>query len=142
MRVQGGGIHRVSQDHKRIHFGLAKNTLVDRLTIQWPSGIIQMIDNLPADQIITVVELDFMVSEKAGKPPLHVAFFSNTKAFYKPISYKWDFDNNGTIDSTVQNPSYTYIRPGLYTVKLIVTDIEGGTYTSIREDYIKILGDK
>jgi len=56
MRVQDGGMHRFSQNHQRIHFGLAENTSVKRLTIYWPSGIIQEIDNIRADQIIKVIE--------------------------------------------------------------------------------------
>ena len=34
MRVQDGGIHRFSQDHQRIHFGLAGNTSVESLTVK------------------------------------------------------------------------------------------------------------
>ena len=32
-RGQGGGMHRYSQHHQRVHFGLAGNTLVDELTV-------------------------------------------------------------------------------------------------------------
>ena len=31
-------------------------------------------------------------------------------------SYLWDFDNDGAIDSTEQNPTYTYNTPGTYKV--------------------------
>ncbi len=139
MRVQDGGMHRFSQNHQRIHFGLGKNRSVENLTIQWPSGIVQKIDDIRADQIIRVVELDFTGSATSGTPPLQVDFFSNTRGSYQPISYEWDFDNNGTIDSTVKNPSYTFYRQGTYTVKLIVKNIDGSIYTSIRGNYIKLL---
>ncbi len=56
LREQAGGMHRLSQNHQRIHFGLADNEVVDQLTIEWPSGIVQIIDNIPANQIIRVVE--------------------------------------------------------------------------------------
>ena len=56
LREQGGGMHRYSQNHTRIHFGLGQNTTVQVLEIHWPSGIIQTIENIPADQIIRVVE--------------------------------------------------------------------------------------
>jgi PKD repeat protein len=36
-------------------------------------------------------------------------------------SYAWDFNNDGTTDSTDQNPSYTYTASGTYSVKLTVT---------------------
>jgi hypothetical protein len=39
--------------------------------------------------------------------------------------YKWDFDGNGTTDSTDQNPVYTYTASGEYTVRFQVTDSRG-----------------
>ena len=36
-------------------------------------------------------------------------------------NWDWDFDNNGTVDNTTQNPSNTYAASGTYTVELIVT---------------------
>ncbi len=35
-----------------------------------------------------------------------------------PTSWAWDFDNNGTTDSTAQHPSHTYAVAGTYTAKL------------------------
>ncbi|WP_158002499.1 CRTAC1 family protein [Methyloterricola oryzae] len=56
MRDQGGGIHRFAQDHQRLHFGLAGNTHIDRLTVRWPSGIVQELKGLGVDRVMTVVE--------------------------------------------------------------------------------------
>lgn len=58
MRIQDGGIHRVSQNHQRIHFGLGSNNEVDKLTIKWPSGIVQELYNIRANQIIKIFEQD------------------------------------------------------------------------------------
>jgi hypothetical protein len=133
LREQSGGMHAYSQNHQRIHFGLAANTVVEHLTVQWPSGIEQEIYNIPADQIFHAVELDI-----AGylEPPLTVNFSSNSSGYYQPLSYEWDFDNDGIIDSTTQNPTHTYNNYGTYTVKLTVTDFDGRIYTSMRTDYI------
>lgn len=56
LREHTGGMHNRSQDHQRIHFGLGANTLVDSMVIEWPSGITQTITNVPADQIVEIVE--------------------------------------------------------------------------------------
>ena len=56
LREQGGGMHIYSQNHTRIHFGLGQNTTVQVLEIHWPSGTIQTIENIPADQIIRIME--------------------------------------------------------------------------------------
>jgi hypothetical protein len=55
-REQVGGMHAKSQNYQRIHFGLAQNESVDNLIVAWPSGIRQEITNIPANQIIRVVE--------------------------------------------------------------------------------------
>lgn len=45
-----------SQGPAHVHFGLAKATKVDRLTITWPSGLIQEFTDLPADRHIRIKE--------------------------------------------------------------------------------------
>jgi hypothetical protein len=46
----------LSQNDPRMHFGLAKNELVDRIEITWPSGKVQTIENIKANQILEVKE--------------------------------------------------------------------------------------
>ena len=49
--------------------------------------------------------------------------------------WEWDFDNDGTIDSYEQNPTYIYTQFGSYTVTLTVSD-GSGSDTEIKIDYI------
>ena len=63
-----------------------------------------------------------------GRAPLTVAFSSQGSHDPDPgdsISYNWDFDNNGTVDSTEPDPSFTYTANGVYTAKLTVVDSSG-----------------
>ena len=46
----------MSASDRRVHFGLGAATTVDRLTIRWPSGLMQTLKNLPVDKFITVRE--------------------------------------------------------------------------------------
>jgi hypothetical protein len=55
-RGQGGGMHVFSQNHQRIHFGLGPHETVERLTVQWPSGVVQRLEGLAADRILTIEE--------------------------------------------------------------------------------------
>lgn len=58
---------------------------------------------------------DFSVDVAAGIAPLTVNF---TNLSNNATNYEWDFTNDGYVDSTTVNPSYTYAAPGLYTVRL------------------------
>ena len=39
-----------------IHFGLGPDSKADSVEIHWPSGIVQTLQNVPADQILKVTE--------------------------------------------------------------------------------------
>ena len=56
LRQQSGGMHDGVQNDSRLHFGLADNTFVDEIRIEWSSGIVQNITDVDADQIISIVE--------------------------------------------------------------------------------------
>ncbi len=66
--------------------------------------------------------------------PATVAFRDHSTGT-TPLNYAWEFGDGAT--STEQNPSHTYIRKGLYTVKLTVTNIYGSS-TEAKENYIAI----
>ena len=46
----------MSSSDKRVHFGLGPEKTVASLAIRWPSGIVQVLKKLRADQIVTVTE--------------------------------------------------------------------------------------
>ncbi len=54
-QVMAGGSF-LSQNSLRQTFGLGAARSVDTLTINWPSGIVQVLYDIPADQTITVTE--------------------------------------------------------------------------------------
>ena len=45
-----------AQSELIVHFGLGDHAFVDQLEIRWPSGQVDFIDNIPADQEIRVIE--------------------------------------------------------------------------------------
>jgi hypothetical protein len=47
----------LSQNDPRMHFGLAKNEIIDRIEIKWPSGKLQVLENVKVNQILPVKEL-------------------------------------------------------------------------------------
>lgn len=45
-----------SSSDKRVHFGLGNATVIDKIELSWPTGIKQVLANVKADQVLTVVE--------------------------------------------------------------------------------------
>jgi hypothetical protein len=56
IREQTSGMHRITQNHTRLHFGLRKYAQVDKITVKWPSGIVQRLNNVKANQILKITE--------------------------------------------------------------------------------------
>ena len=67
--------------------------------------------------------------------PVTVTFTDQSLGY--TASWAWDIDNNGTIDYTAQSPSHTYTLPGIYSVKLIVTNANGSD-TMLKTNYIRV----
>ena len=45
-----------SSSDKRVHFGLGKAALIDKIELSWPTGVKQVLKNIKTDQILTVTE--------------------------------------------------------------------------------------
>ena len=78
---------------------------------------------------------DFTAEPTVGEAPLAVQFTDTSTN--NPTSWQWDFDNDGQIDATTQNPSYEYAAAGTYTVHLTTSNAHG-TDSEIKEDYIQV----
>jgi len=91
----------------------------------------------PSDPITVNHIADFTADITSGNAPLLIHFMDNSPGF--PISWEWDFDNDGEIDSTQQNPFYTYKNEGTYSVKLLVKNKEL-SYQITKEKYIVVSG--
>lgn len=76
----------------------------------------------------------FTTDKTSGAAPLTVAFDStgSRDPDGQPITLAWDFDGNGTTDSTEAKPTYTYTAAGVFTARLTVTDSDGRTAVSNR----------
>ncbi|MCD4732345.1 MAG: choice-of-anchor D domain-containing protein, partial [Bacteroidales bacterium] len=79
------------------------------------------------------ISADFVADTTYGHVPFYVQFTDLTTG--NATFWEWDFNNDGTIDSYEQNPSFTYNDVGIYTVVLIagngiISD------TAIKTDYI------
>ncbi len=56
LRMQGGGMRRAAQDHKRLHFGLASAQSIDSISVVWPNGDVQDLGGGPINTILTITQ--------------------------------------------------------------------------------------
>ncbi len=75
--------------------------------------------------------IDFIASPLVGEVPLTVQFINRSD---NAQSFEWDFNNDGIIDSELQNPVYTYTQPNTYSVRLTINN---GAETTVKENYIQ-----
>ncbi|MCC4771996.1 PGF-pre-PGF domain-containing protein [Methanosarcina sp. DH2] len=80
-------------------------------------------------------EAAFVRNVTSGAAPLTVNFFD--ASINSPTAWEWDFNSDGTIDSTEQNPVHTYTKAGLYTVTFSVEN-EFGANSSSRTDCVSV----
>lgn len=79
------------------------------------------------------LEAKFTADVTQGKAPLVVQFTDQSTG--NPISWKWYFGDGDS--SLVRNPVHTYITPGIYSVKLLISDGANG-FALEKKDYIRV----
>ena len=52
------GTGYLSQNDPRLHFGLGEGKRIDEVIVRWPSGVIQNLQNVEADKVLTITEPD------------------------------------------------------------------------------------
>ena len=90
LREQGNGMHRYSQSHRRIHFGLGPNQQVS-LEVRWPSGVVDQFANLATDRVYALVE-----GSGIGIPPAPKN--ADRVGVWRPVSNQFFFDLNGNYE--------------------------------------------
>ena len=73
-------------------------------------------------------DADFSVTPTKGEVPLEVQFTDQSVG--EIDEWQWDFDSDGLVDSTLQNPRYIYNEAGTYSVLLTVSNSGGSDYES------------
>jgi hypothetical protein len=56
MREIKAGVSYLSSNDLRVHFGLGPHDKADSLEIKWPSGLVEIVKSIRADQVITIEE--------------------------------------------------------------------------------------
>jgi hypothetical protein len=94
-----------------LHFGLGINQSVDSAVIIWPSGIEQHLNNLVADQFVTVVENGCLITGNTIGGPHAICNGQSTTLVAAPgfSSYLWSDGSTGTTLTTSTVDTYSLI---------------------------------
>ncbi len=98
-------------------------TFTVTLTATTAEKIVTMTKEVRVESSIT---LSVTATPTSGEVPLTVQF-TLAAAGKAPLTYAWDFNWDKKMDSTEQNPVFTYTSAGEYKAIVVVTDAEGNT---------------
>lgn len=83
-------------------------------------------DVIEIDVLAPAPEVTATADNEVGEPPLEVNL-SATATGEEPFTFSWDFDADGTEDSTAQSATFTYTESGVYTAVVTAADANGAT---------------
>ncbi|MCZ6704211.1 MAG: FG-GAP-like repeat-containing protein [Ignavibacteria bacterium] len=137
-----------SQNALQVHFGLGNAVIIDTVVVIWPSGSSNVLSNLSTNNNYKITEsipsgflrADFIADKPEGfGSPFTVQFtdISVIDPNFPINSWEWDFDNDGIIDATEQNPQWTYNSIGTFTVNLTI-QTAGSSESKAKIDYINV----
>ncbi len=105
-----------------------KDTLNTTMTVSTPVAII----DFELDGAATNANGDFTC------PPVFADFTNESLSFGNITNYQWVFGDGK--QSTLENPSNTYVFPGTYSASLVITDQYGCTSDTVLIDFLTIFG--
>lgn len=135
------------QNSMRAHFGLGDANSIDEVEIVWPLGNVETFNDIEINQIKNVTEAipsDFVRAnftlgdQKVGIGENIDLIDLSVYAEESEVSYEWDFDNDGEIDSFSAIPEFSYQEAGTYSIRLVIK-LGEQIFEKIRTDYINVI---
>jgi PKD repeat protein len=132
----GAGQGPINQRYLPVYVLGEPGTITITLTVMNAFGSNSMTKRIivtpPARQTVA----DFTASPSNGQNPLTVLFTDTSTG--NPTKWLWDFDDDGSYDTSVKNPEFTYNRTGMYSVRLNVYDEYGRSNTTVKTNLIRV----
>ena len=88
--------------------------------------------------IAAVQRIFFMATRTVGFDSLETQFIVDESIASNTVSYAWDFDGDGIVDSAEASPKWKYTSISTNSVSLSVTDTAGFVKTCTAEGYVRV----
>ena len=130
------GTGYASQNSLIQHFGLGDATTVDRLTVRWPSGQVDVYENLEADRQYLVVEGESLATaaEEPVRDALQLQVWPNP--VQTELSVRFSLEKGGPVylemrdalGRPIARQSRIFATAGEYQLEVPTADLPAGTY--------------
>jgi hypothetical protein len=117
----------VASEPATVHFGLGVDTAIAKLTIHWPNGQVQELEDLPADQRITIPQPEVAAGETVRRPPARIHSVPNPSSLFAENARQRGLDFTDAPQPTDEFTAQRLLprRLGLSGPALAVADVNG-----------------
>jgi hypothetical protein len=117
----------VTSEPALIHFGLGDDTSISRMTIHWPNGQVQVLEDLPADRLLTIRQPALAPGEVARRAPARLKQPVNPDALYAEDAHSKgiDFTDGSQVADEFSRQRLLPRRLGLAGPAVAVADVNG-----------------
>jgi len=117
----------VASEPATVHFGLANDTVISKLTIHWPNGQVQVLEDLPVDKLLTIKQPDLAPGETVRRPPAHLNKPANPAAMFVENAHArgLDFTNTAQPSDEFSRQRLLPRRQGMNGPAIAVADVNG-----------------
>jgi hypothetical protein len=117
----------VASEPATIHFGLGADTVISKMTIHWPNGQVQVLEDLPVDKLLTISSPPLAPGEVAHRPPATRTHPANPSALFAENAHSRgiDFTDSAPLTDEFSRQRLLPRRQGLSGPALAVADVNG-----------------
>jgi hypothetical protein len=117
----------VASEPATAHFGLGDDTVISKMTIHWPNGQVQVLEDLPVDKLLTIKQPTLAPGEVAHRSVAKINRPANPDALYTENAHARgvDFTDTAPLTDEFSRQRLLPHRLGMSGPALAVADVDG-----------------